>query len=113
MPFMVPARTVPDPVVVRALMLACPTGRPELTDVQLAPMSVERKTWPTKAPAPAYRFVPPEPLGPEARAYIERFAGIPLLLAVQLAPLLADRKMPLPVPTRMSLPPEPFGTARR
>jgi hypothetical protein len=68
MPFPVPASTVPDAVLVRALMLPCPTARPELTDVQLAPLSVERKTWPTKPPTPAYRFVPPEPFGPEPRA---------------------------------------------
>src|SRR5262245_4625122 len=101
MPASVPAITVPDGLVIRAYTLDCPTGRPELTSVHLAPWSDDRNTLPTNTPAPAYRLVPPPPLAPEARAPIETLP-MPLLIELQLAPLSVERKTPALVPVRRS-----------
>ena len=57
--------------------------KPELTAIQLPPLSVDRKTPP---PVEAKRFVPIK-----ARAPTFVFAGNPALATVQLVPLLVER----------------------
>lgn len=93
-PKSVPVKIFADPVPLEAGETASEkisgVSNPELAAVQLAPLSVERKT-----PALA---VPANKFGPETTSAATEVFGKQLLAADQLVPLLVERKMPPVVP---------------
>jgi hypothetical protein len=75
--------------------------KPVLTEVQLVPLFVERKTSPSgppEIPVPAKRF------SPETARAKTSVNVKPLLTEVQLVPLFVERKTPLLVPAKRFVP---------